>query len=505
MTWGVVRIRALWALVVAAVGVLSVVASRAEAERTPDSAQPWLVPLVGLLLFAAAAAMRGQLLSRALLAATAVCWLLGSLSNWLLLTHQGCLLLVLLATAGLLRGRGWVLAGLALPIALGMVAQPAVGVAFLAVGAGAAWRRRTPAALAAGLAGLLLGTTLIVSWWVSRADPAAFDPYAAVLVYEGALVAAAVVLVLGSRAEITRELELLDRLLAGAGTTGLDGLGVVLADVLRAPGLQILRPPVGGDFADVLEVRVDDRVVAAVRHPVVGTLDAAPRASVAAAVALVVLGEERRAVVDAQALALRAAQRRLVTAQDEQRTATAARLHAEVAAPLRAAADALDGASARDDPVAAGAVAVARTQILDAAAEVEALVHGAGPSGLDPGRLPEALRDMASRSPVRVDLLVGGTVTASREVEATLYYVFAEALVNVHRHAHATAAQAVLEGDASTVRLTISDDGVGGADPRSSGLTGLADRVAMHGGRLRVVSPPGAGTVLTVEVPHPPR
>ena len=504
MTWPAARVQLLWVPVVALLMAIAVIASWTESQRASEGSQPWLVPLVGLLLAAAAVGMVGPAIPRALLAVTSACWLLGSLSPWLLLAHQGALMLVLLATAGWLRGRGWLLGGVALPIALGMVAQPGVGLAFLTVGAGVVRHRRSPAALAAGVAGVLVGTTLVVSWWVSRVDPAAFDPYAALLAYEGALVAATGALVLGSRAGVARDRQLVDRLLVGAGSAGLGGLAAVLDDVLRAPGLRILRPPVDRYLDDDLPVRVGDRVVAVVRHPLLGALDAAPRESVADAVGLVVLGEERRAVVDAQALTLRAAQRRTVTAQDEQRTATAARLRDEVAAPLRTAVAALDGAAAPSDPIAADAVTVARAQIADAAAEVEALVHGAGPPGLGHGRLADALRDMAARSPVRVDLRVDGTVAASKDVEAALYYVCAEALVNVHRHAHATRVGVVLERDAAAVRLTVSDDGIGGADPHRSGLTGLADRVAMHGGRLQVGSPPGAGTVVSVVLPSSP-
>jgi len=128
-------------------------------------------------------------------------------------------------------------------------------------------------------------------------------------------------------------------------------------------------------------------------------------------------------------------------------------------------------------------------------------VYGAGPVGLGQGRLVDAVWAMARRSPVPVDVRVEGTVAASEEVERALYYVCAEALVNVHRHARASGATAVLGGDSGMVRIRISDDGIGGADPGRPGLSGLADRVAMLGGRLRVDSPPGAGTILSAELP----
>jgi signal transduction histidine kinase len=420
---------------------------------------------------------------------------------WLLLAHQGILLLVLLvAETGRLQGWDRLVAALTVPIALGMLEQPAVGVVFVAVGVGALLRH-TPASFGVASAGALVGGTLIGSWLVSRVDPGAFDPYAAVLVYEGALVAVAVALVLGSRAEVARGRSLVDRLVAGAGSAGSVGLSQVLAEVLRAPGLEVIRPPVARDPGVDLPIQVGDRLVAVVRHPAVVTLDAAARDDVAAAVRLVILGEERRAALDAQAVALEEAQRRMVTAQDEQRALTATRLRADVVAPLRAAAALLDGEVALDEPVTSAAVEVALTQIRAATDDVEDLVYGAGPVGLGQGRLVDAVWAMARRSPVPVDVRVEGTVAASEEVERALYYVCAEALVNVHRHARASGATAVLGGNAGMLRIRISDDGIGGADPGRPGLSGLADRVAMLGGRLRVESPPGAGTILSAELP----
>jgi signal transduction histidine kinase len=438
---------------------------------------------------------------RVLLVLTAGTWLSGSLSVWLLLAHQGVLLLVLLAAEmGRLQDWDWLVAALSVPFALGMLAQPAVGLVFVSVGV-RALSRHTPASYGVASAGGLVGGTLIGAWLVSRVDPVAFDPYAAVLVYEGALVAAAGALVLGSRAEVARGRGLVDRLVAGAGPAGSAGLSQVLAEVLRAPGLEVIRSPVAPDPRVDLPIQEGDRLVAVVRHPAAVTLDAPARDDVAAAVRLVILGEERRAVLDAQAIALEEAQRRMVTAQDEQRALTAARLRGSVVAPLRAAVAVLDGDVAVDEPVTSAAVEVALAQIRAATADVEVLVHGAGALGLGQGRLVDAVRAMARRCPVPVEVRVEGTVAASEEVERALYYVCAEALVNVHRHARASGATAVLGGSAGVVHIRISDDGIGGADPGRPGLSGLAERVAMLGGRLRVDSPPGAGTILSAELP----
>jgi signal transduction histidine kinase len=87
-------------------------------------------------------------------------------------------------------------------------------------------------------------------------------------------------------------------------------------------------------------------------------------------------------------------------------------------------------------------------------------------------------------------------------VEVTAYYVVAEALTNVAKHANASAVEVDVDRDDGLVRLDIRDDGVGGADPaRGSGLVGLKDRVEATGGSLRVESRPGEGTSVLVELP----
>jgi signal transduction histidine kinase len=87
-------------------------------------------------------------------------------------------------------------------------------------------------------------------------------------------------------------------------------------------------------------------------------------------------------------------------------------------------------------------------------------------------------------------------------VEAGAYYVVAEALANVAKHAEASSAAVSLATQNGSLVLSVRDDGVGGADPaRGSGLRGLADRVHALGGTLAVESPPGAGTTLRAEIP----
>jgi signal transduction histidine kinase len=87
-------------------------------------------------------------------------------------------------------------------------------------------------------------------------------------------------------------------------------------------------------------------------------------------------------------------------------------------------------------------------------------------------------------------------------VEAAAYYVVAEALTNMAKHAHASEAQVRVERVDGHAVVEVADDGVGGADEKGgSGLYGLVDRVEALGGRLTVTSPPGAGTRLRAELP----
>ena len=87
-------------------------------------------------------------------------------------------------------------------------------------------------------------------------------------------------------------------------------------------------------------------------------------------------------------------------------------------------------------------------------------------------------------------------------MEVAAYYVVGEALTNVARHAQATAVTVRAKTDAANLRLTIRDNGVGGADPANgSGLIGLIDRVEALGGQLEISSVAGSGTLLVVTIP----
>jgi signal transduction histidine kinase len=101
---------------------------------------------------------------------------------------------------------------------------------------------------------------------------------------------------------------------------------------------------------------------------------------------------------------------------------------------------------------------------------------------------------------VELDLRAGRRLPGPVEVAA--YYAVSEALTNAAKHAHASVVQVDLDARDAMVRLTIRDDGIGGADPaRGSGLTGLRDRLEALDGTLEVTSPAGGGTTLVIEMP----
>jgi signal transduction histidine kinase len=132
---------------------------------------------------------------------------------------------------------------------------------------------------------------------------------------------------------------------------------------------------------------------------------------------------------------------------------------------------------------------------------VREISHGIHPAILSDKGLAVALRSLARRSPVPVELdLRSGRLPGPVEVAA--YYAVSEAVANAAKHARASVVQVELGADDAMVRLTVRDDGTGGADPaRGSGLTGLRDRIEALGGKLDVTSPVGGGTTLLIEIP----
>jgi signal transduction histidine kinase len=137
----------------------------------------------------------------------------------------------------------------------------------------------------------------------------------------------------------------------------------------------------------------------------------------------------------------------------------------------------------------------------DALAELRSLARGIHPAALDNG-LADALATLAAGSPIPVDLQVNVPVRPTAAIETIAYFCAAELLANAAKHSAASRIGIQVIGHADTLLLEVGDDGTGGADPApGSGLAGLAQRVAVVDGRLRITSPPGGPTRVTAELP----
>jgi len=148
------------------------------------------------------------------------------------------------------------------------------------------------------------------------------------------------------------------------------------------------------------------------------------------------------------------------------------------------------------------AVARVADGLTDALDEVRELARGIHPAILSEGGLGPALKALARRSAVPVELEVDIESQLPERVEVATYFVVSEALANAAKHARASVAHVRVTTARSLLQVSIRDDGAGGADPaRGSGLIGLTDRVQALNGTLSVLSPPGQGTTIQVELP----
>ncbi len=202
---------------------------------------------------------------------------------------------------------------------------------------------------------------------------------------------------------------------------------------------------------------------------------------------------------------LRASRERIVRAQDEERRRVERNLHdgaqqrlVTLSLSLGRARTAAD----RTDAVPVEVLAGAESELRAALAELRQLAHGIHPTILVTGGLEPALRSLADRSPVPVEMDISLPRRPPEPAEAAAYYIVSEALTNVAKHAHAASARVSVTDTERGLLIEVSDDGVGGAEPaRGGGLQGLEDRTAAIGGRISIKSPLGAGTRLVAEIP----
>jgi signal transduction histidine kinase len=298
-----------------------------------------------------------------------------------------------------------------------------------------------------------------------------------------------------------------------------------LADALGDPSLELaywlperdewvdadgapFTPPSAGAGRTCTPVERDGEPVAMLVHSASAGEDRELVRAVGGAAALALENERLDAELRANVQELRASRARIVESADAARRKIERDLHDGAQQRLVALALTLRAAGARLDRDTASA----RELLEDAAHNLDAaigdlreLARGIHPAVLSDRGLGSALEALAVRTPLPVEIAVALEDRVPDRVEAAAYFVVAEALTNVARYAHATGVTVTIARADDDLQVRISDDGVGGADPRNgSGLRGLADRVAALDGRLEVESPPGRGTTVEALIPCPP-
>ncbi|HEX5088039.1 MAG TPA: sensor histidine kinase [Nocardioides sp.] len=247
----------------------------------------------------------------------------------------------------------------------------------------------------------------------------------------------------------------------------------------------------------------DGRRVAALVHD--PTLDDDPDliAAVGAAASLALENSRLQAELRAQLAEVRGSRARIVAAGDAERRRLERDLHDGAQQRLLGVRLALQLARGRlngDGHAVDQLLTEADSEVVGALAELRALARGIHPAILTEEGLSAAVHALARRSPVPVEVsCCPGRMPAT--VEATGYFVAAEALTNLTKHAHATRASIEITRNNGRVAVVVADNGAGGADPSGPGLRGLRDRVEALDGTLRIETAASGGTRITAAIP----
>jgi signal transduction histidine kinase len=303
----------------------------------------------------------------------------------------------------------------------------------------------------------------------------------------------------------------------------LDSLSASLGRALGDPSLAVLTwsseagayldeaghlaelPTQAGSRAVTLLAREGGPIGALVHDPALRA-DPGLLGSVSAAAALAIDNARLAAEVRAQLDEVRASRARIVAAGVEERQQLEQDLHdgaqqqlVALALALRAARSRVDAAV---DPELAQSLGEASEHADSAIVELRDLARGIHPPVLTEAGLRAAIISLAGRAPIPVTVEATLPERLPPAVEATAYFVVAEALTNVAKHAHARGVRVRAEIVGDQLHVEVDDDGVGGADmTRGTGLRGLADRTAALGGSVSVESTHGGGTRLLAEIP----
>lgn len=246
------------------------------------------------------------------------------------------------------------------------------------------------------------------------------------------------------------------------------------------------------------------QIAALIHDPALGE-DPELLRSVSAAAALALDNERLQAELRARLDELKASRARIVKAADLERSRMQRNLHDGTQQRLTSVAMAIALAESKlpSDPEAAMMnLRQAKEALAAAVTELRDLSQGIHPGFLTERGLGPALQDLAYMAPLPVTVEADLNGRLPDQVEAGAYYVVAEGLANVAKHAHASIAEVNLVRQGGRLIVRVRDDGVGGADPnRGTGIRGLTDRVQALGGRLRYESGPGQGTEIRVTIP----
>jgi signal transduction histidine kinase len=224
--------------------------------------------------------------------------------------------------------------------------------------------------------------------------------------------------------------------------------------------------------------------------------------SVRATAALVLENERLAAAVRSQLAEVRASRGRIVAAADAERRRIERNLHDGAQQRLVTLSVALGLEASRAGAATADVLSRAQDEVEEAIAELRELARGIHPTLLRDDGLEAAVRALARRTPLPVTVSGGVRDRLPDRVELAAYFVVSEALTNVVKHASATEASVLLEREPATLRLTVRDDGVGGAHMRAeSGLAGLRDRLEALDATLSIKSEAGHGTTVRALFP----
>jgi signal transduction histidine kinase len=470
--------------------------------------------------------VRGRGRAATLLIATGMLWFAGSFWDGALYLHRAPLVMLVVGLPMMRSPRPaeWTIVVLGCLVAVDPLATTApltatVSGALAVLGVRRGIEAATPSVIAAcALAATAMGVSAIASATTQFSS----EGDALLLAYQAALVGVALCALNALPIRIARGSVVADLVVELGGGAHAAPVRDALAEALGDPSLVVAyrvdpeeryvdeqgRPvadPAAGPARAVTYVEGDGRRMAAVAYDPATIDDPRLLDAVATAARLMLTNDRLHAHVSAQLDDLRASRRRLLDAADDERARLEQRLHdgaeQRLEAFARLLADARLEVRAIGDENGAALLDAAAQELERACSDVRAIGRGLHPRTLSERGLGAAVSELAEGSPLAVDVTVPAE-RFSRAVEATAYFVCAEALANVGKYAGASRVACRVSCDNGMLRVVVEDDGAGGADVAGgTGLRGLGDRVSSVGGELRVVSPIGGGTMVTAEIP----